>query len=98
MCEGCSQERATDWSHRIGAGVGGEWRASNGLHLSRRCHQLIHSWPALARNEWGWRLESHEDPLSMPALLAVHGWVLLDDEGGMVQISAVEASALLHPP
>jgi hypothetical protein len=102
-CECCGQAEATNFSHREGKGVGGIWTPANGLHACgwgnlSGCHGRIHQNPKWARDEMGWRLKSHEDPLAMPALLARWGWVLLDDEGGMVQLSAVEASALLHPP
>lgn len=86
LCEGCGQAAATDWSHRIGRGVGGPWCPSNGLHLCRACHGVVGERPVFARDWLGWRLESTDDPGSCPALLARFGWVLLGVDGSVVRV------------
>ena len=84
-CEGA----ATNFSHRLGAGVLGGWSAANGLYScgsgTTGCHGWVHDQPAAAR-ELGWRLERRcgDDPLVIPARHARFGWVLLDEEGGVV--------------
>lgn len=90
-CEGCDQARATDWSHRIGAGVGGPWCPSNGMHMCWTCHDSIGARPGAARDERGWRLKSTDRPAEMPALHAVHGWVLLDADGDLTPVDADDA-------
>jgi hypothetical protein len=99
VCEGCGQAAASNWSHRIGRGVGGLWAPSNGLHLcgsgTTGCHGYIGAEPTLARDERGWRLESHEVPAEVPALHWLHGWVLLDDDGGFELVDAEAAGAAL---
>jgi hypothetical protein len=80
VCEGCRRAAATDWSHRKPRSQGGPWCPSNGLHLCRDCHAWIHHNPIEAYSV-GWGLRSTTDPATTPALLAVHGWVLLTTDG-----------------
>lgn len=79
-------DRATDWSHRESKGVGGKWRAANGLDACRQCHRYITEHPALAY-EHGWFVRSHQDPAEVPVLIhnatTGHDWVLLDDNGNL---------------
>lgn len=91
VCECCDRRRATDYSHRAGVGVGGGWCSANAMDSCRPCHRWHHSNPKAARDERGWRLESHENPAEMPVLHALHGWVLLDEDGGWVQVDAADA-------
>ncbi len=84
VCEGCSAARATDWSHRVAEGQGGPYCPSNGMHLCRACHAWLHANPTAARDERGWRLLSTDEPAEVPVLHAVHGWVLLTDDGCFV--------------
>lgn len=96
VCEGCGQARANDWSHRVGEGVGGPWCPSNGLHLCRiACHGFIGAEPTAARDLRGWRLDSWDDPLELPARHWLHGFVLLDVDGGMTRVGEVEALTAL---
>lgn len=83
--------RAESWHHRKDRSLGGTWQPSGGLHTcgdgTRGCHGWITENPAAARADGGWALESHEDPLAVPVLIASwmwpgeRRWVLLDDEG-----------------
>lgn len=82
LCEVDGQARAADWAHRVAEGQGGPWCPSNGLHLCRDHHAWCHAHPAAAR-ERGWLLRSTDDPLATPALLAVHGLVLLLPDGSI---------------
>jgi hypothetical protein len=95
VCEGCDEARADDWSHRVGEGVGGLWVPSNGLDLCRPCHRWLHANPDEARIERGWRLESTDDPLLVPALHARWGWVFLADDGG-IRPTDITARAVLQ--
>ncbi len=88
LCEiridGICTSRATDWSHRESKGVGGKWRAANGLDACRQCHRYITERPAEAY-EHGWFVHSYDDPATVPVLIhnatTGHDWVLLDDHG-----------------
>jgi hypothetical protein len=92
-CEGCGTTGPTDWSHRIGRGVGGPWCASNGLALCRlRCHSgVVGDQPVAARDQLGWRLRSTDKPAELPAWHWQLGFVLLDADGGQVQVDADDA-------
>lgn len=72
--------RATDYSHRIGRGVGGQWTASNGLDSCRECHAWCHRRPAEAK-DLGLMLESWQDPTVEPVAYQNAGLVVLDDLG-----------------
>jgi hypothetical protein len=94
VCEGCGQAPATNYSHRIGRGVGGRWCPSNALDLCGSgitgCHGYVGARPKAARDERGWRLRSTDDPLTFPVLHAVHGLVLLDADGGFRPVEPIE--------
>lgn len=72
--------RATDFSHRIGRGVGGPDTASNGMDAFRMCHGWCHSRPEEAKG-LGLMLESWQDPTNEPVAYQNAGMVLLDNEG-----------------
>lgn len=86
--------RATDYSHRVGAGVGGAWCVSNAIAMCREHHAWLHAHPALARAQRGWRLLSTDVPTEMPALLAC-GWVLLGQDGEVSPVDEADALAAL---
>ncbi len=93
-CEVDRAARSTDYSHRIGAGVGGTWSVANAIAMCREHHTWLHAHPALARAGRGWRLLSTDVPVELPALLA-GGWFLLDVEGGATQVDEADALAVL---
>jgi hypothetical protein len=72
-CEKCGLSGATDWHHRVNAGLGGLWLAVNGMHLHRICHDWIGDEPVIARS-WGWSVRSRHDPMKVPVYLAHRGW------------------------
>lgn len=85
VCEVCGRREATDMAHRVGAGVGGKWRAGNLLHACRLCHSSNHDDPQNSFDH-GWHLRANKDYLQEPVLMAKDGetrWCLLDDEGGI---------------
>lgn len=82
VCEVCGQGRAVDASHRLGRGQGGPWSASNLLHTCRQCHQAMHQSPTRAY-AFGQHLRSGAIPADEPVRTR-HGWVRLDDLGGMI--------------
>jgi hypothetical protein len=98
VCEGCSQARATNWAHRVGRGQLGPWCPTNGLDLcgsgTTGCHGWATANPKAARAK-GWVLRSTDQPGELPALHALHGWILLDEDGGWVQVDAEGALAAL---
>jgi hypothetical protein len=85
-CERCGHFPGMSWHHRKNKGQGGLWAPSNGLHLcgdgARMCHGWITGHPKASR-DLGWAVSAYADPLVTPVLLAAHGWVLLDDAGGI---------------
>lgn len=85
-CEGCGRPGPTDYSHRIGAGVGGPWHPANALALDRACHQWLHANPTKARLQRGWRLQSTDNFLTFPAWVYGLGWVLIDEAGEYVPV------------
>lgn len=85
-CEGCGRPGPTDYSHRIGAGVGGPWHPANALALDRACHQWLHANPTKARLQRGWRLQSTDNYLTFPAWVYGLGWVLIDEAGEYVPV------------
>jgi hypothetical protein len=85
VCECCGRARATNFSHRKGAGQGGEWSAANGLDAcgsgnASGCHGFIHQNPDAAC-ELGWMLRRHQVPEGEPVVHAVFGRVLLSRDG-----------------
>lgn len=85
-CEGCGRPGPTDYSHRVGAGVGGPWHPANALALCRRDHDFIGAFPHRARVERGWRLQSTDNYLTFPAWVYGLGWVLIDEVGEYVPV------------
>src|SRR5690625_512125 len=86
ICEICGRREATDMAHRVGAGVGGKWRAGNLLHACRLCHSRNHDHPQNSFDH-GWHLRSHQDYLEEPVLLVKDGvsrWYTLENEGGIL--------------
>lgn len=95
LCELCGH-RAESWSHRRASGQGGEWAASNGLHLCgdgvRGCHGWLEAHPLWA-DAGGWRLVHRDpDPAVTPVWLP-GGWVLLADDGGKSSVRGLPAPA-----
>lgn len=84
--------RATDFSHRIGRGVGGPDTPSNGLDACRLCHTWCHSRPAEAK-DLKLMLESWQDPTVEPVPYRNEGWLLLDDDGGVWPLLDYEVAA-----
>lgn len=89
-CERCGNDWGTQLHHRRPRGAGGSKREGtnrppNCLWLCQRCHADIES-----RREWatvhGWVVSQNGDPLLIPVLTR-HGWVRLDDEGGVLPCS-----------
>jgi hypothetical protein len=78
---GCAG-RATDFSHRIGQGVGGPDTPSNAMDACRICHSWCHARPAEAK-DLGLMLESWQDPTLEPVAYQNAGLVMLDDRGGL---------------
>ncbi|MDH2424844.1 hypothetical protein [Sphaerisporangium sp. TRM90804] len=80
--------RATDPSHRMAKGMGGTKdphsnTPSNNLHACRLCHNAVEADPkgAYAR---GWKIRHGiAAPGDVPVWHWVHGWVWLDDKGGV---------------
>lgn len=84
VCEKCDRACATEFQHRVRRSQGGQWTASCGLHLCHKCHTWITRHPDQARIQGGWHLRRGDDPLLSPVLLALRGWVLLNDRGAAV--------------
>ena len=73
--------------HRMGRGMGGSKlanRLSNGVLLDSLINGAIEADARLQAEaiERGIKVSRYADPLLVPVLHAVHGWVLLDDDGG----------------
>lgn len=82
LCETCTTQRATDYSHRIRRSQLKLWCPSGATHQCRPCHRRTDSGDPEA-NHRGWHLKPWQDPLTTPVYLARHGWVLLLPDGGM---------------
>jgi hypothetical protein len=87
-CEVCGIAAATNFSHRKGAGQGGEWSAANGLDAcgwgnTLGCHGRIHQRPEEAR-EHGWMLRRNQVPEEEPVDHAWLGRVLLTSDGMVI--------------
>lgn len=91
VCERCGAARATDWHHRKNRSQGGGWSAANGLHLCRSCHLMITDTRTAFYNH-GWLVKSWDDETTIP-VHTVHGFVLLDDEGGFTAYAEVPSDA-----
>lgn len=85
VCEVCGTMWATNMHHRKNRSQGGLWEASNLLHLcgsgTTGCHGWIteHVTEAVAKGQC---VRSHQDPTGT-AVWTRHGWVLLDNQGGI---------------
>ncbi|MGW4663240.1 hypothetical protein [Streptosporangium sandarakinum] len=90
---------AVDPSHRIAKGMGGTKdprsnTAANNIHSCRRCHDLVERDPAAAYAN-GWKIRrGAADPTEVPVRLWAHGWVYLDDAGGVRPALAYAAGEL----
>jgi hypothetical protein len=83
--------------HRSNRGMGGRKsldRLSNLVWLSSHLNDRVESdfEHAESAREKGIKLSSHAEPSDEPIFHAVHGWVLLDDEGGITPASYVRDS------
>lgn len=102
VCEICQVRPATDWHHRKNRSQGGEWAASNGLHLCSSDHRWVTEHPAAAVAH-GWSVRSWMDPAEVPVTVtlrpetpfspAVTAQFLLDDEGGHTEYEEVDSDA-----
>jgi hypothetical protein len=90
VCEVCGASRATNFQHRVNRSQGGQWSASNGLHVcgsgTTGCHGRIHHSPEEAY-ALGWSVKGAFDPAETP-VRTCYGWVLLDDEGGRTVVAS----------
>lgn len=86
--------RALDFSHRIAAGRGGKWLASNGLDACRFCHEAITNTRGHRAEfeRWGYLVRTNMNTLEAPVLLACRMWALLDDDGGITEVEVRDAS------
>lgn len=79
---------AAEWAHRQRRQRGNDV-PSNGLAACRECHAWCHAHPVEAKAK-GWMVHSHHpDPAGVPVLIR-RKWWMLDDEGGMEEVSEVE--------
>lgn len=85
---GICTRKATDWSHRIARGRGGKWTASNGMAACRQCHEAITNTRGLRARieELGYIVRTGANTCEVPVVLYGRTLVLLDDEGGMVEV------------
>lgn len=89
--EGLHGRRGHEWSihHRIRRSQGVDNRTSNLITVCgdgcTLCHGDIHGAPAKAR-EAGWLLHSTDVPEEFRMAHSQHGWVLLDNQGGLVRV------------
>lgn len=95
VCEVCDRAPATDWHHRKNRSQGGQWSASNGLHLCRACHRMVTEQPEAARR-WGWAVPSWCDPAEAPVRLLRHGWVRLTDDGRYIPVEVPHGNETVH--
>lgn len=88
-CLHCGETEAIAPNHRANRGMGGKnSRAERPSNLVVICSILNgqieadHRWAQMAK-DYGWKLESWEDPLTVPVMnFNIGKWVLLDDEYG----------------
>ena len=90
VCEICDAARATNFQHRLAKAHGGPWEVANGLAVCGMgnvsgCHGRIHQNPIEAEAN-GWTVLSGHDFRSIPVLHAVHGRVLLGDDGSITPV------------
>lgn len=80
--------RATNLSHRLAEGQGGQWSAVNCLDScghgnASGCHGYLHQHPAEARR-FGWMVDFSADPAAVEVLMWHDGrqdWFLLREDG-----------------
>ena len=82
--------------HRMGRGMGGSKlanRLSNGVMLDSLINGQIEADADLQAEavRRGVKVSRYANPLDVPVLLAAHGWVLLDDDGGFTTVEEVAA-------
>lgn len=65
FCEVCGLPGANHLHHRRLRSQGGRHEPSNLLHVHWRCHERIHSRPALSY-ERGWMVPSWREPADVP--------------------------------
>lgn len=84
VCERCGSARATNMHHRKNRSQGGQWLASNLLHLcgsgTTGCHGFIGGHPVVSY-EQGWMVRRVADPAKSPVWLFGWGFVFLTDAG-----------------
>jgi hypothetical protein len=85
-CRG--RARATNMSHRKASGRGGLWCPSNvlaacGMGNVNGCHGRVHANRDQEAYTAGWAVATSHVPAECPVWLFRHGWVLLDEDGGM---------------
>lgn len=84
--------RGSEWSvhHRKLRSHGVDNRPANLIlvcgHGTSLCHGAIHAGPNAAR-EAGWMVRSTADPAATVMAHSQHGWVLLDNEGGLARVT-----------
>jgi hypothetical protein len=85
-CEICGVKRAESVHHRRKRSQGGPWSPSNCVHSCgdgvRGCHGWAEGSPNAAAAE-GFHLRPGQEPAETPIVSGLHGYVLLDDHGGI---------------
>jgi hypothetical protein len=114
-CEHCGEStvgRATHGHHRDPQGMGGTFdpgaqSVANFLHILASCHAWIETQARETALAAGWLVEAGGDPASTPVRYRGGPWVLLDADGGVVEMDAagddarllaVEVAARQHRP
>lgn len=86
--DGVCLGRGTNWHHRKNKSQGGQWCASNGLHLcgsgTTGCHGWITHEPAKSYRK-GWAVRSGHNPIGVAVYIAGR-YVFLDDVGNYVEL------------
>ena len=95
-CLHCGETEAIAPNHRINRGMGGSKRRNHSANYALICstlNGLIESdnrWADVAK-EYGWKLESWQDPHTEPVFDLVMGvWYLLDDNFGRMVLDGKE--------
>lgn len=85
---------ALDFSHRIAAGRGGTWTASNGCAACRRCHEAITNTQGRRQiyEALGFLVATGADTTRVPVRIPRRGFVLLTDDGHYLDIPDLEAT------
>lgn len=89
LCERCGIGSGLTLHHRRKRSAGGPWTASNCVmlcgHGTAGCHGWVEANPKAAM-ESGWWVSRYADEKEIPVFMW-HGWVYLDDDGGMNDVS-----------